>query len=282
MSKEIAWSKKIPIRYTTDIVVVGGGIAGVIAACAAASRQKQVILIEHFGSLGGQGTIGGVQGFCGSVTGQGKFFDEIQSDLDKFGAIAPYRPPQKGSFLGRRYDCDILGIVLQELVLRHQVTLLLHTQCIDVVKNGAKIDNVIIQGKSGLEGIETQFVIDCTGEADLCVAAGCPTVKGRPSDGIQLPMSLIFFVTSPSIFSRLKPIPQECIAFNNLGYQKQQTRRYLTYIVNNSGSPGCSMHFPWIFIFLFAAQFWRYDQYRSGRHLISQVGFPQPQDFGVH
>ncbi len=209
MDKEIDWSKKIPIKYSTEIVVVGGGIAGVIAACAAASRQKKVILVEHFGSLGGQGTIGGVQGFCGAVTGQGKFFDEIQTDLEKFGAIAPYHRPRKGSFLGRHYDCDILGIVLQELVLRHHVTLLLHTQCIDVVKNGNRIENIIIQGKSGLEGIETQFVIDCTGEADLCVAAGCPTVKGRPSDGVQLPMSLIFFVTSPGILSRLKPIPKE-------------------------------------------------------------------------
>jgi hypothetical protein len=229
MNPEIEWNKKIPIRYTADIVVVGGGIAGVIAACAAASQQKRVILIEHFGTMGGQGTIGGVQGFCGAVTGQGKYFDEIQADLEKFGAIQPYRPPRKGTFNGRQYDCDILGIVLQELVLRHAVTLLLHTRCIDVIKNGDRIQNLIIQGKSGIEGIDTQFVIDCTGEADLCVAAGCPTVKGRPSDGIQLPMSLIFFATSPGLFSRLKPIPKDYFPWHPF--------RHRSEVIMNSTTP---------------------------------------------
>ncbi|NMC03651.1 MAG: FAD-dependent oxidoreductase [Candidatus Lokiarchaeota archaeon] len=209
MSKEIAWSKQVPVRYAADVVVIGGGIAGVIAACAAASQRARVILVEHFGALGGQGTIGGVQGFCGETTGQGHFFDEIQSDLDKFGAIAPYRLPRKGTFQGRQYDCDVLEIVLQELVLRHGVTLLLHARCVDVIKRGTEITHVLIHGKSGLEGIETRFVIDCTGEAEACVMAGCPTVKGRVPDEMQLPMSLIFFVTSAGPFSRLKPIPKD-------------------------------------------------------------------------
>ena len=83
----IKYSTSVPVRYEADFVIVGGGIAGVSAACAAAKTGESVILIERFGVTGGNMTVGGVANFCGETAGQGEFFDEILCDLED---VAPH------------------------------------------------------------------------------------------------------------------------------------------------------------------------------------------------
>ena len=73
----IEWTRKVPIRYTADVAVIGGGIAGVSAACAAAKSGARVILVERFAVTGGMLTTGGVANFCGQMSGQGEVFDQI-------------------------------------------------------------------------------------------------------------------------------------------------------------------------------------------------------------
>ncbi|MBM4079412.1 MAG: FAD-dependent oxidoreductase, partial [Planctomycetes bacterium] len=113
---EISWSRRIPVRYEADVAVIGGGIAGVSAACAAARSAARVILVERFAITGGNATTGGVASFCGETSGQGEVFDEIVADLEKFNAIAPYQPYSQRE--SRVFDHHILAIVLQELLLR--------------------------------------------------------------------------------------------------------------------------------------------------------------------
>ncbi|MFX0099645.1 MAG: FAD-dependent oxidoreductase [Candidatus Hodarchaeota archaeon] len=202
----IGYERVVPVSQEVDVVVVGGGIAGACAACASAREGLKTILVERFAFLGGDGTSGGVRGFCGPTLGQGEIFDEIISDLEKFKAVGPI----KKSFLGaRRYNHEILGIVLQELALRHGVKLFLHARFVDVIVKDGVILHAIIQGKSGLEAIKGKFFIDCSGEADLAVAAGCETMKGRDEDGVQLPMSIMFYVQRESIFKRAPIIPAD-------------------------------------------------------------------------
>lgn len=192
---QLVYSREVPVGDPVDVVVVGGGIAGVCAACAASRAGCRVVLVERFATLGGNGTTGGVRGFCGETSGQGAIFDEILADLDAFSALAPYFPQKKVLFRARRYDHAILALVLQELALRHGVSLLLHTRFVDARREGNRVTHVLVAGKSHpLEAFPAQVVVDCTGEADLCRAAGFPVSKGRPSDGLQLPMSLNFFV----------------------------------------------------------------------------------------
>ena len=188
----VQWNRQIPLRYEADVAVIGGGIAGVSAACAAARSGAKVILVERFGVAGGNSTVGGVASFCGETSGQGEVFDTIVSDLEKFNAIAPYIPyPEKDA---RIFDHEILAVVYQELLLRRNIKLLLHTRFVDVnVKNG-HISECIICGKSGPEALRAKQFIDCTGEADVARAAQFETMKGRESDSMQLPMSLMYFV----------------------------------------------------------------------------------------
>ena len=191
-SPEITWKRRVPVRYACDIAVIGGGIAGVSAALAAAQSGAKVLLVERFAVTGGNATVGGVGSFCGETAGQGAVFDAIVAGLEAFGAIVPYKPyPEMEA---RVFDSEILAVVLQELLVQRGVNMLLHTQFVDVCAENGRITECIVCGPSGPEALRAKQFIDCTGEAQVVHSAGFETVKGRPEDGLQLPMSLMFFV----------------------------------------------------------------------------------------
>lgn len=190
--RSFTWSRRIPLRYQADVAVIGGGIAGVAAACSAAQSGASVILLERFAVTGGNLTSGGVASFCGETSGQGRVFDEMIADLEKFAAIAPYQ--RYPDLEARVFDHSILAIVLQEMLLRYGVKLLLHTQFVDAINQEGRITDCMVSGPSGPEGLHATQYIDCSGEAALVHTAGFETMKGRPEDGLQLPMSMMFFV----------------------------------------------------------------------------------------
>lgn len=188
----ISCKRDVPVKYEADIVVIGGGMAGVSAACSAAKSGARVILVERFATLGGNATTGGVAAFCGETKGQGEVFDSIISELQRWDAIEPYRPHDKWG--ARVFDHHILAVVLQELVLSRGIELMLHTRFIDVVKEDDSISHCLIYGQSGIEAVKAKMFIDCSGEAELVRSAGLEVVKGREGDNVQLPMSMMGFV----------------------------------------------------------------------------------------
>lgn len=181
----VTWRRDIPVRYKADVAVVGGGIAGVSAACAAAKSGASVILVERFAVTGGVLTTGGVANFCGRMDGQGEVFDEIVSQLKSFNAIGHERDSV--------FHYEILAVVLQELLLRRGVKLLLHTRFVDAMVVDGRITECIVAGKSGPEAVQATQFIDATGEADVARASGFAVRKGGES-GWQLPMSMMYFV----------------------------------------------------------------------------------------
>lgn len=183
----VSLNKSIPVRFDADVVVIGGGISGVSAACSAASSGARVILVEGYGSLGGNLTMGGVANFCGQIDRQGEVFDEILSDLKKYRSLGEGDKPSV-------FNYEILTLVLQEIILRRKIKLLLHTKLVDVLVKGNNITECIVCGKSGMEAIRGKIFIDCTGDADLARFAGISAMKGDENTGYQLPMSKIFYV----------------------------------------------------------------------------------------
>jgi ribulose 1,5-bisphosphate synthetase/thiazole synthase len=190
----ITWHRRVPLRYEADVAVIGGGIAGVSAACAAAQSGARTLLVERFGVTGGNMTSGGVANFCGETAGQGAIFDEIVAALEQFDAIAPYAPYEYGGKEFRVLDHEILAVVLQELLLRRGVKLLLHTRFIDVRVQDGFVTECLLCGPSGPEALRARLFVDCTGEAQVAFLADFATMKGRPEDSLQLPMSLMYFV----------------------------------------------------------------------------------------
>ncbi len=186
---ELIYTKKISVSYDYDVAVIGGGIAGVCAAIAASLQGARVILIERFAVCGGNSTSGGVASFCGNTVGVGQVFDMIVSSLEQFNAIAPLNS-EKSS---RVFDHEILAVILQELLIRNNVKLLLHTRLIDVITKSRLVSECIIAGKSGIEAVRAKVFIDCSGEGDIARFAGFKTMKGN-NKGYSLPMSFMYFI----------------------------------------------------------------------------------------
>ena len=206
---QLNYSSYIPVKYSVDIVVVGGGIAGVTAACAAAKTGKSVILLESFAILGGNATSGGVGAFCGETSVQGEIFDEIIAGLEHFDAIVPYQPYEQ--LEARVFNHEILPLVLQEMVLKYNVKLLLHSKMADCLVENGCIKKIIFCGASGLEAVSGKYFIDCTGQATLVHSAGFNTMQGDNSNHVQLPMSLMFFVRHLQENDSIPKIPDDII-----------------------------------------------------------------------
>ena len=203
MSASIDDRVTLPLRAqrAVDVLVAGGGVAGVYAALGAADHGASVLLVEQHGFVGGQGTAGGVHSFCGETRVVNDRWREMVRRLDAFGGIAAYRPNGDG----RPFDCESLKFVLQEMLAEAGVELLLHTQVLSVDRDGDRVAAVVLANKSGLTRIEPATAVDATGDADLVARGGWPFRKGGPvlmpgdppsvdesAGRLQLPMSLYF------------------------------------------------------------------------------------------
>ena len=182
---------------TYDLVVVGGGLTGVAAAVAAARQGLDVLLCEQSGFLGGalgnclinpfmnNGTNLVVDGEKKRVELSQGIFAEIQQELIRLGA-------QQGNMFHEEY----MKIVLDRMAIQAGVHVLLHVTLCDVEKEGETLRSVTVVGKSGKIRLGARYFIDCTGDADLAVMAGCPTRLGRDSDHLCQPMTLCFRVAN--------------------------------------------------------------------------------------
>ena len=186
---EITWSRKVPVRYEADVAVIGGGIAGVCAAAAAARSGAKVILVERFAVTGGMLTSGGVSNFCDETQVRrplGEVFAEIVADLDAWRTL--------GHGKSSVFHYETMAVILQELLLRRGVKLLLHTRFVDARVDQGRITECIVCGVSGPEALRAAQFIDCSGESALARAAGFETRRDWYDDRWRLPMSLMYFV----------------------------------------------------------------------------------------
>ena len=181
---------KIPIIDEVDVLVCGGGPAGIGAAIRAARLGVSVMIIESQGCLGGIATAGMMSHWGGRSSS--KIMTEIWDltyakaqevgwcNSDKCGKNAIYHEVQK--------------VVLDEMVSNEAIKVLYYTQaCSATTENGA-IAGVIIQNKSGRGYIKAKRVVDATGDGDIAASAGVPFFKGRESDGKMQPCTIMFNV----------------------------------------------------------------------------------------
>lgn len=169
-----------------DIVIVGGGMAAVMAALAAKEPGNRVLVIEPSNVLGGQGTAGGVAGFCGDTVRVNSAFAALVARLARHGLIEPYRPNDDR----RAYDLEWCAFFLQEMVVARGIDVLLHARVVGAQAQAGVVTEVTVAASSGLIRLAPRFVIDASGACTIPVLTGFPVAHEGANR--QLPMSLYF------------------------------------------------------------------------------------------
>jgi len=171
--KVIQPRRELPILAQTDVLVVGAGPAGVVAAIAAQRAGANVTLIERYGHFGGLWTGGLVLLVLGHIVKGGRqvcqgIGEEIMRRLDKLdGGMINRRPG-----VNPTADAEAVKYVMVEMIKEAGVNVFLHCWGVDAVVNENALRGVVFESKSGRQAVLAKVVIDATGDGDIFAAAG--------------------------------------------------------------------------------------------------------------
>jgi len=180
-------ARAIPVSREADVVVVGGGPGGIVAALACARTGAETLLIERYGFLGGMATAGLMTSFNGfrnerppdhlqTVRGiPQELVDRLLAaggacactGHGNFGELQPGTSPYAVSF-----DPEVLKRVALEMLLEADVKLMLHALFCSAPTNGRHVAVAIVENKSGRQAVKGKIYVDATGDGDLAERAG--------------------------------------------------------------------------------------------------------------
>ncbi len=184
---------KLPLRGEYDVIVVGGGPAGIAAGFAAARSGLKTLIVEQFNSLGGIAGAGGHGALAklevsgGTTRIVGGLIWEIVQRLDAEGK-ADVQPGVAVFF-----EVEGLKRVLEDMAGECGCSLLYYTQFADVALEGESIAGIVVQNKSGRGAYKAKIYIDASGDGDLAARSGAPFEYGD-SEGVCQPMTLMFTI----------------------------------------------------------------------------------------
>ena len=164
---------KAALARKCDVLVCGGGPAGVAAAVNAARQGAKTLLVERCGRLGGMGVTGLVGPLMGRV--QSPFVEEV---LKRIGGRRPVQ---------ERLDLDYAAMVQEA-----GGEILLHTWVMEALQRGRRVTGVRALSKEGILELRADVVVDATGDGDVACLAGAVYEKGRPGDRLAQPASIMY------------------------------------------------------------------------------------------
>lgn len=180
--------------YKADVVVVGGGPAGIVAALAARRTGADTLLVERHGFLGGTATAGLVVDFIGFFTGDEEHRPAVRGLalelLQNLEAVGGARLTERWTY-GPFYTVDIEAFKyhVQKLLLDEGVRLLLHGAVVGAEVQHGRVESARVNLREGQRQVRGKVFVDATGNADLAAAAGAPFVSGD-SDGRMQAVSI--------------------------------------------------------------------------------------------
>lgn len=179
--------RTLPVRDNVDVLVCGGGPAGIGAALAAAAEGSRVLLLERFGMLGGLWTAGLVNPFF-SWKGNGYVVEDLQRQLAGAGAWRTWK-------FAHTFESEVMRLTLERMLTENGIDFQYYTIVADAIVIDGRVCGVVTESKAGREAILAKVVIDATGDGDIAARSGCRFNLGRDSDGLVQPMTLMFEIT---------------------------------------------------------------------------------------
>lgn len=182
-------------KYNYDVVVVGGGPAGAVAAIAAARRGAKTLLVEQNGYLGGMLTMGGVGPQMTFHAGDTQVVQGIPDEIIERLKELKLSPGHMEDFVGYAssitpFDAEGMKYILETMAEESGVRLLYHTVFTGCTVEDGKITAAQLYSKGGFFEVTAKAFIDCSADADLATAAGVSSVYGRESDHLAQPMTM--------------------------------------------------------------------------------------------
>src|SRR5207245_3257469 len=175
---------EVTVAHDVDVLVVGGGIAGVMAALASGRTGARTLLGERFGALGGTGTAAMMNLFYVPYAATSGPVRELFDRLIAAGGAIP------GEFVV--YDPELYKVTTLDMLAEAGVKVLLHTLVSDVIVHSSALRGIVAENKSGRQALLGRVTVDSSGDGDVAARAGAPYIKGREADGKMRPMTLIF------------------------------------------------------------------------------------------
>ncbi len=224
--------RKIPVIANVDLLVCGGGFAGVAAAISAARNGVKVMLLEKYGFLGGLVTAALV--ITTPPLNNGLNI-EICRRLKEKSVYA--RCENSGEEIElNALDPEVVKYELFHMLQEHRVDFLLHTYIVGSITEGGLIKGVIVENKAGRRAILAQIVVDATGDADVAAFSGAPFRL------VKKPMTMMFNLVGVNVkraleelrtWGRVREIVKEAIDKGELSFDLGVFRDF--------GAPGVSL-----------------------------------------
>ena len=192
-------ARQTPVLGSYDVVVLGGGPAGIMAASAAAGLGCHTLLVEHYGFLGGMGTAAGVTNFCGlhaNVFGEVRqvvhgLTDELLERMRRLDGLNTPHSLFGGKIAAQAYDNAAFKVAADQLTTAHGVELLFHSRAVGVSMTDARqVQALLLETKSGRCAVRGQRFIDCSGDGDLFAQAGVCFEKGDTGADMMYPSTM--------------------------------------------------------------------------------------------
>ena len=212
--------RELPLAEDADLIVAGGGPAGIAAAVTAARLGKRVRLFEAHGALGGLWTVGMIS--CIIDFGRGDLTREITKRLDAYGGRHRRWPKLRDDYFV--YDPESMKLVLEDICTEAGVKFVYHTSVVAAYRDasGKNIETVVTESKGGRRAWRAPVFMDCTGDGDLAALAGCGFDLGGGNGNGDQPSTLAAIVClendeAVAKFSVNHPGPDHAFAGNAKG-----------------------------------------------------------------
>jgi hypothetical protein len=191
--------RRVALYGEYDVVVLGGGPAGIAAAVSASRAGRSTLLVERYGFLGGMGTAAGVTNFCGlhaNVHGEVRqvvhgVADDLLGRMAQLGGLNEPHALFGGRIAAQAYDNAAYKIAADDLVTSSGVSLLFHALgAAALMRTPREIDCLLLETKSGRCAVRARVFVDCSGDGDLAAWSGATCEKGDGAGGMLYPTTM--------------------------------------------------------------------------------------------